>query len=145
MKRTNVWLTLLLLPLLAYAGPYGGNPYGGGMGPDQQRMMEAVRKMQACMQSIDQSKLLALRQRGERLQTELKRLCAAGKRAQAQRRAIAYGIEMSNSPVLKKIKQCTSYMKGVMPGGGMGQGADAPYEGQPSDKNAPHVCDSDLD
>jgi hypothetical protein len=138
MKWICVWI-LVVSPLVAQAEPYGG------MGPqDRQRMMQAISKMQACMQTIDQSKMRELGKKSERVQQEIKRLCAAGKRAQAQSRAIAYGLEMAKSPLLKKIKHCSSYMKGVMPMPGMNPGANLPYEGQRSGKAVGHVCDSDM-
>ena len=138
MKWTSAWI-MVLLTLAASAGPYGG------MGPeDRQRMMQAITRMQACMQTIDQSKLRELSQKSQRVQQEIKRLCAAGKRSQAQSRAIAYGLEMARSPLLKKVKKCTDYMKGAMPMPGMNPGANLPYEGQPAEKSAGHVCDSDM-
>ena len=61
---------------------------------DMQRMMELAQKMQACMEQVDQAQLAQLEQRSKEFEAELKALCDAGKRDEAQKKAMAYGKEM---------------------------------------------------
>lgn len=113
---------LLLLPMtvIALAVQAGGNVD-----------MEQVQKMQECMSRIDQSRLEALSARAETMDKEIKALCAAGKRDQAQDRAMEYGREISSAPVMQQMKKCGEMARGMM--------QQMPMMDDYSDR---HVCDS---
>ncbi len=138
MKMT-VMLALILLPLSAAAQNY---PPGMDMGgQDMQAMMLQAQKAQACMEQVDQDALQALEEEGRRFEAEIKALCAAGKRDQAQKKAMAYGRKMAASPVIKEIKKCAEMMQGMVqnmfPGMEMGM-----MDGEDGTESAGHVCDS---
>lgn len=109
-----------------------------GGGPDSaqmQKLMEQAAVMQQCMEDIDQASLDAMRVKGESLSREVKALCDAGKRDDAQERAIKYGREMSASPELKKMKECSAGMQDMLPQ----LAAMIPQTAEDGEAN--HVCD----
>ena len=55
---------------------------------DMQKMMQQMQEAQACMEKIDQSQLDALEKKAKQFEAEMKSLCASGKRAAAQDRAM---------------------------------------------------------
>ena len=136
MKLSTAIMTLLL-PVTAIAQNYPG--MGGGMSQqDMQNMMQQAQQMQTCMQGIDTSQFEALEQRGRTIETEVKSLCASGKRDAAQDKATAFAHEISNNPDIQKMMKCGEGMRGMMAG--------MPYMGQtsPTDKSDAadsHVCD----
>lgn len=104
-----------------------------GMSEEQmQKMMEQAEEMQKCMAKVDQSALQALANRGERLQAEVKKLCAEGKRDKAQEKAVAYGREIAKSKEMKAIRQCGEMARGMM--------AQIPMKDYANAKNK-HICD----
>lgn len=97
----------LLLTCNAQAG-------GGRMTEEQmQQMMENAQKMQECMASIDQSAMNRLQEKGRKMQAEIKALCAAGKRKEAEKAAIAHGKEVSASKEMKEMQKCGEMAKGM--------------------------------
>jgi hypothetical protein len=96
-----------------------------------QQMMENTGKMQECMAKVDQKAMDALTAKGEKVNAEIKNLCAAGKRDEAQKMAIDYGKEMAASKEMQAMQKCGEMAKGMMPQGpGSGDG-----------KKPGHVCD----
>lgn len=90
----------LLMSGLAQAGP-------GGMTDEQmQQMMHNAQKMQECMSKVDPSTFSKLEEKGKKMQAEVKALCDAGKRGEAQKKAIAYGKEMNASKEMKEMQKC---------------------------------------
>ncbi len=89
---------------------------GAGMSDEEmQQMMAGAQEMQKCMAGIDQSQLEKLSARAEAMDEEVKELCAAGNRDEAQSVAIEYGKEISTSPVMQDMKKCGEMAKGMMP------------------------------
>lgn len=82
---------------------------------DIQTMMQNMGKVQTCMKNIDQSEIKALEQRSNKIQTELKSLCASGKHKAAQEKAISFAKEISQMSSMKTILECSEIMKSVMP------------------------------
>lgn len=128
MMRKVAIILLLLMNSAAFAQSY----------PDRdeevmQKMMQQVQKMEKCMQSIEQEKLKLLEQRSEQFETEMKSLCASGKRNKAQEKAILFGKEMEKDPTMKTMQKCSEIMKGEMP--------NMPYMDQHKEYSAQHVCD----
>lgn len=125
----NRFIPVFVLVLISF------NLFAGNRGmseEEMQKMMEQAKEMQKCMAKVDQSALEALSARGEKLQAEVKQLCANGKRDKAQKKAIAFGKEIANSKEMKAIRQCGEMTRGmiqVMPMKDYGDG-----------KNK-HICD----
>jgi predicted lipoprotein len=71
--------------------------------------------MQKCFASIDQKALERLGAQAKEMEAEVKRLCAAGDRAGAQNKAIAYGMQMSKDPEMQKMAKCGEGFQ-TMPG-----------------------------
>lgn len=92
---------LLLTPLT------GLSQAPGGMSESQmQEMMQGMAQMAACMQDIDQDRLDALAEEGKAVEQELKQLCSAGERDEAQAKAMEYGKKFMNSPEMNQLRQC---------------------------------------
>ncbi len=106
-------------------------------GVDMNQMMEKMAEMQKCMAEIDQSKMQQYQREGEAFGRELKSLCSAGKRDQAQSRAMEYAMQIRNSSELQKVRQCMALMQG-MPG--MPQPQD--FATMVEEAKQKHVCDA---
>ncbi len=99
--------------LLSVTVTYAGET--GGMSDEQmQKMMQNARKMQECFEKIDRSAFEKLEKEGEEVGAEIDALCKAGKRNEAQARAVAYGKKISESEEMKEIQKCGTMMKGMM-------------------------------
>jgi hypothetical protein len=127
---TPKFLALTLIATLSMAVQAGG-----GMSEEQmQHMMEQAQKMQECMARIDQSGLDALAARADAMEKEVKALCDAGKRDQAQKLAIKYGREISASPEMQALQKCGEMAQGMMQQMPMMSDLGQEYDDQ-------HVCD----
>jgi hypothetical protein len=122
-------LTLLFPCLVALANPTGMNE------AQMQQMMKQAEVMQTCMAKVDPSQLKALEAKGNKMQSEIKALCAAGKRDKAMSTAMEYSMQMKNDPALKEMSKCGEMMQGMMPK------PYSPIEEGPDGKPS-HVCDS---
>lgn len=127
MKISMIFL-FLFLPLVSSAQNYQGMNE-----EDMQKMMQQMQKMQSCMEDVDQSKLKALEQRSRQLESEVKSLCANGKRDQAQKKAISFGKDFVNDPTMKKMRKCGEMMKDVMP--------KMTFTGLDKESADHHICD----
>ncbi len=98
-------------------------------------MMQQMQKMQSCMKNVDQAQMKVLEQRSQKVDTEIKALCASGKRDEAQERAISFGMEISKDPTMQVMRKCGELMKGAMP--------EMPFmnHGNDRDSSSHHVCD----
>jgi hypothetical protein len=93
-----------VLGLVATATAWAQQP---GITPEMMRNMQKnMGEMQKCFASIDQQALERLQVQAKQMEAEVRRLCAAGDRAGAQDKAIAYGMEMSKDPELQKMRKC---------------------------------------
>ena len=84
-----------------------------------QQMMENAGKMQDCMAKMDQNAMDTIAAKGEKVNAEIKKLCAAGKRDEAQKMAMDYGKEMASSREMQAMQQCG--MAKQMPMAGQGE------------------------
>jgi superfamily II RNA helicase len=110
-----------------------------GMTPEMRQMIENMQKnlgqVQSCMADIDQKAMEDLQARTKEMEAEVKKLCAAGERDAAQRRAIEYGREIGSNAELQKMRRCgEGYNKMPMPG----QFFPKDEEEQ---KTRKHICD----
>jgi hypothetical protein len=108
-----------------------------GMSEEQmQQMMQAAGEMQECYAKIDQAAMQSLSVKSEKTQAEVKALCAAGKRDEAQNRAMEHGREIANSKVMQEMKKCAEKAGDMMNQMPMGPGMNGNFTGMG------HVCDS---
>lgn len=125
-----VFLLALTLPVLAAAQ---NDP---GMSEAQmQQMMQGMQAMQNCMQNVDQAALQTFEQRAKQMQAEVEALCAAGKRDEAQERALAFGKETAQNKALQEMKKCGEMMQGMAP-----KLPKVAQSDEPEQKKS-HICD----
>ena len=124
MMKAATIILLLFMPATVNAQNFPG------MGQVDMGKME---KMQACMEKIDQAKLKEIERRSQQIETEIKALCAGGKRDEAQEKAMAFGKEMAQDPTMQAMGKCGELMKGMMP--------TVPYADQGKGVSGHHVCD----
>lgn len=80
-----------------------------------QQMMQQAQQMQECMSHVDEGEMQAFEARAQQMNKEIKALCAAGKRDEAQAKAMAYGKELSQSKAMQQMKQCGDMARKMMP------------------------------
>ncbi len=130
-------LALILAPLPAAAQTYPGMNMNQ---QDMQKMMLQAQKAQACMEKVDKAALEALQQESQRFEAEIRALCEAGKRDQAQEKALAYGRKMTTSPVVVEMKKCAAMMQGMM--NNIFPGMDTMFMDEDPARSSGHICDS---
>ena len=123
-------IPVMLLPVIAVAQGYQGMSEA-----DMQKMMQGMQEAEACMQGIDQDRLDAFSQRAEKIQSEVKLLCARGERDAAQQKGLAFAREMNTDPDIQKMRICGEKMRGMMP--------MMPFmaESGSPDTSGKHICD----
>ena len=115
MKR-HVSFTLLSIITAIFITSTANAQNPAGMNEaDMQRMMQGAQAMQACMQNIDQAAMERLRAESEQLQADIKALCAAGKRDEAQSKAMSFGMKAAKDPAVQAMAECGKQLQGVMP------------------------------
>lgn len=109
-------LKTLLLTLAVSANASDHNIAEAG-GLNMQQMAAQMQKMQQCLMQVDESELRKYEAKVNKLQPELESLCKAGKRGEAQKKAVVFGKELAASDAIKTIQACTKNMKanGFMP------------------------------
>jgi hypothetical protein len=123
---------ILLLPTVVLAQNYQN------MSQEEiQQMMQQAQQMQQCMQNIDQDKLNAIEDRSKQMDSEIKALCAEGKRDEAQAKAVAFGMEMSKDPTMQEMRKCGEMSQGMMPKSPFME----QYQADEKDRSIHHVCD----
>ena len=130
MKKLAITL-LLLIPITSFAQ----NPMDMSEG-DMGKMMQQMQEAQACMEKIDQAELEAFEKKAKQFETEMKALCASGKRDEAQGKAMVYMKEIVNSSAVKEARRCGEKMKGMM--------QEMSLMKQDKDYSSMHVCDSGI-
>jgi len=108
----------------------------GQMSDEQMRqMMQKAQKMQECFENVDQSAMKALAEKGKKVEKEVKELCIAGKRDQAQKMAMAFGKEVNTSEEMQAIDKCGTMAQGMM--------QNSPWMVSEDGKNSKggHICD----
>ena len=107
--KNSMLLVILFVPLTVFAQDFSGFD-----SPQMQGMMQRAQEMQACMKNIDQTEMKALEQQGKQMQAEVKKLCVAGKRDQAQNVAIAFSQKVLKSSAMQEMKKCGEKMVEMM-------------------------------
>jgi len=124
-------LTLVLLPFVV-AAPLA-TAQNTLNGQDMSKIMEQAQKAQACMQSIDQSKLEEIKKGSEQMETDIRALCDSDKRDEAQEKAIDYSRKMMKSEAMVKMRECTELMRGMLP--------EMPFDDFEEKMASSNVCD----
>lgn len=107
--------------------------FAQGMNEAQmQQMMEQAQKMQECMGKVDQAAIQEMAMEGQAFEQKVKGLCAAGKRKQAMKEAMAYGKRIGKNKEVKQMRECSKLMQGMMP--------PMPIPEAPKDDGT-HICD----
>ena len=123
--------TLVILPfLVAVPLAVAQNTFNG---QDVNKLMEQAQKAQACMKTIDQSKLDEIKQGSEKVETDIRVLCDAGKRDEAQEVAVDYSRKMMKSEAMVKMRECTELMRGMLP--------EMPFDNFEEKMASSNVCD----
>ncbi|HFQ88636.1 MAG TPA: hypothetical protein ENK27_01050 [Desulfobulbus sp.] len=135
--KTLTLLALILLPLPVAAQTYPGMNMNQ---QDMQKMMLQAQKAQACMEKVDKKALEAMEQESRQFEAEIRALCAAGKRGQAQEKALAYGRRMTASPVVREMKRCAEMMQGMMKN--LVPGMDTRFMNEDPGRSPANICDS---
>lgn len=120
---------LVLLPVSALAQqPQSMNDV------DVQKMMQQAQELQACMQKVDQTELQKFQQRAMEVNDDIKALCEAGKRSEAQKMAMDFGKESEKNAAVQEMKKCGELAKGMIP-------QNMPQANEEIDYSKEHVCD----
>lgn len=80
-----------------------------------QMLLNQAQDIESCMAELDASATQALRARSERMTVEIERLCKAGKRDEAQAKALAFGREMADSPAMANLQECSGPLGALLP------------------------------
>lgn len=102
-------------------------------GEQIQMLLNQAQDIEGCMSELDAAATNTLRARSEQVTGEIERLCKAGKRDEAQARALAFGREMADSPAMQNLKDCAGPLGALLPA------ALASLNGDASDQL--QVCD----
>ncbi len=84
----------------------------GYPGMDMAKMQEFA----ACMERIPQEDLDAIDKESRAFEQEIRSLCNAGQRDEAQRRAREFAQELLRDPTMVRMQECGTMMQGAMPG-----------------------------
>lgn len=111
-------------------------PPGGMSDADMQKMMQGMNAMQECMAKVDMAAMERIGEEGKKMEAEINALCKAGKRDEAQDKAMAFGMKIAKDPDMQAMGECSKKMQGTMP-----QMAQSPYADLAEDDTSRHVCD----
>ena len=101
-----------------------------------ERMMREAEAASKCMEGIDEKQLKALERRGQKMSDEIEQLCAAGKKDEALKKALAYSREMRDDATIKKLRECSKGMTEMMEG--------MPWAQMPGVKDEPEPTNDDI-
>ena len=130
---------LILFPVVAFAQGHPNMPPNRQMDMEkmqrhmQQMDMGKMQEAMACMKDIDQSALKGLEEEGKKMKAEAEAMCRSGNRDGAQDKAMKYGKEIMNRPEMKKMRDCSKMMGGMMP--------KMPFEDLEKENKNRHICD----
>ena len=76
-----------------------------------QKAMQGAQQMQNCFNEAGgEAAFKKLQTKAEAAEAQVKQLCAAGKRRDAERFAMKFGKEMQNDPTISKLQECSKEM-----------------------------------
>jgi len=103
---------LLLASHAVVAQNYGVPPVSQ---EQMQQMMQQMQGVQDCMSQVDPSAMQAMQAKAEKMDAEVKALCASGQRDAAQARALAFAKETAADPAVREMQKCGKGMQDLMP------------------------------
>ena len=110
---------------------------GGEMTRERmQNLAQNAEKIQECINKLDPAITQRVQEAGEKIANEIDALCAAGKRDEAQAKALAYAKSMANSRDAEQMRACGIAADEILPDLQEAQTSD-------SDLAPPDVCDTD--
>ncbi len=80
-----------------------------------QLLLDQAQEIEHCMTKLDASATQALRARSERVTRDIESLCKAGKRDEAQAKALAFGREMADTPAMENLQECSGPLGALLP------------------------------
>ncbi|MEN8141827.1 MAG: hypothetical protein ABFR97_11465 [Thermodesulfobacteriota bacterium] len=114
-------LFFLLIPLPAQAQDI-----------DVNKMMEQMAEVSNCMGKIDREKMAQLEESARQMEREISQLCQAGKRDEAQKKALSHAKKIAADPAVQQIKRCSELLPEM---------ALPDLETALKDAPAGHICD----
>ena len=130
--KLETWVVAALMLVITLAA--GGMAQAQVLDSGQiQMLLEQAQEIESCMSSRDAAATDALRVRSEQVTAQVQALCKAGKRDEAQARALAFGREMADSPAMANLQNCSGPLGALLPA------ALASLNGDAAD--AVQVCD----
>ena len=82
---------------------------------DMQAMMQAVEKMQTCMQKIDKTELQRLQEQSLAFEKRARELCTNGENQKVHDEAMAFASELMKDDTVQQLSECGKYMKEAIP------------------------------
>lgn len=126
-NTSTAWLAGAIFGLASAA-------HGQVLDSDQiQMLLGQAQQIEQCMTQANTTVMQDLHERGERISAEIESLCKSGQREAAQAKALAFGHEMADSPVMASLQECAGALGALLPA------ALASFQGNSSD--AMQVCD----
>ncbi len=126
-KQIIIMFAFFLVPLLGHTQPPNISQ------EQMQQLMQQAQQVQACMANIDQQALMALSQKAQAMESEIKSLCQANKRSEAQSTAIKFGMSISQDENIKLARECGEMAQGMLP--------KMDFPTSEKDLEARHICD----
>lgn len=80
-----------------------------------QKMMQGAMAMAECFGNLDEGRMKALAEESEAKEKEIRQLCKAGQRDEAQDVAVEYGKKYINSSEFQQLKKCADQSQGMFP------------------------------
>ncbi len=127
-KRLITFLIFTLLSVSSHAQHTGLNQ------EQMQQLMQQAQQMQACMSRLDQKAMIAMSQRAQMMEAEIKTLCLSGKRDEAFEKAIRFGRTMANDEHIKIARECGEMTRGMLP--------TIDFPTNKDEAQGQHICDT---
>ncbi|PSJ17700.1 hypothetical protein [Nitrosomonas supralitoralis] len=127
-KQIAAFIIFMLASLPGYAQQPNFTP------EQMQQLMQQAQQMEECMSGIDEKAMEALGKKSQAMEAEIKSLCQANKRSQAQSTAIQFGLSMSQDENIRIAKECGEMAMGMLP--------KMDYPTSEKDLKGRHICDS---
>ena len=97
-------------------------------------VVKQAQKIEACLAKLDQAEVLRLRSEADAKATEIRTMCTNGERAEAQSKAVSFGKQLEQEPVVIEAKSCIGIAGLAIPQTTWAQLED-------SETAQTHVCD----
>lgn len=127
--RNTVFFIILFLPLTSFAQNY----HSMDEAEIENLFQDVETKYGSCMENIDEAKVQEFEQRSQEFDNEVKALCAAGKRDEAEKKAVSYAKEIAIDPMMQQIQKCNKMMESML--------SKMDYNLKDADIDDRHVCD----